>query len=273
MGPPQNGISTKGKKAMKDVALYWYCPSIASQGNTCVSEAVFLSPILVFDIVEAFTASLLDGQSIVPVECRIAGVTEVALSEDEHGNPVTLYDGERLPRPTLEELALPGHMKLHLDADAELGSGPALLTTDFRARFRLQSVEVDLVADTIAQLPDFQAHMVYLRWFEDRAFSRSDERPPSMLSDELQAAAPTLSLHSGMVLPVNGPGKDAEHPRALVLGPQVSASPVRFAASLYSFYPMDVVQPGTLLSRTVGWLEDPEQRTWAGPIARVVRTG
>jgi hypothetical protein len=242
-----------------------------SQKNDPVAEAVLLSPILFHDSDEAFTASLLDGRSIFPVECRVAGVTEIALSEDEYGNPVTLYNGERLPDLTLEELAFSQDVKLNLDADVELGAGPALLTTDSRARFGRQAVEVEIIPASIAQLPDFQADIVYQRWSEDRVWNSESDRPPS-LAEELKATAATLKPRSGMVLPVDGPGDDAEHPRALVLGPQISASPQRFAASLYSFYDTGLVQPGTLLSRTVRWLKDPEQRTWAGPIGRVLRT-
>jgi hypothetical protein len=271
MGPAQNGISTKGKKAVNDIALYWYCRSITRKGDDRVTEAVLLSSILFHDSDEAFTASLLDERATLPVECRVAGITEIALSEDEHGNPVTLYDGERLPRLTMEELAFCQHVKLNLDADVELGAGPALLTTDSRARFGHQAVEVELVPACIAQLPDFQADIVYQRWFEDRVWNSESDRPPSM-AEELEVTAATLKPRSGMVLPVDGPGDDAEHPQALVLGPQLSASPQRFAASLYSFYPTGVVQPGAVLSRTVRWLKDPEQRTWAGAIARVLRT-
>jgi hypothetical protein len=256
-----------------EASLYWYCPTITTQGTHRVTKAVLLSPILVFDLEDRteFVAALLDGQSVVPVECRIATTVELAAGEDELGNPVTLFDGERdHHKLSMEELAIQNYTKLYLDADAPLGSGPALLATDSSARLRCASVEVEVLPATIAQLPDFQAELAYLRWFEDALRGSVYERPPSTHSDELQACRQRMRIRSGLVLPVDCPGSDGEHPGALVLGRQLSASPGRFSASLYTFYPTGRLEAGTILSRSTRWHKDPARQTYSRAIARIV---
>ena len=90
-------------------------------------NAVLLSPFPFEEVdVESFQAFLLDSQFVVPVRCQV-GITEFATGQDEHGTPLTFYDGEA-HHPDLATDAIStaqNEVFLQLNGDIPSISGPA----------------------------------------------------------------------------------------------------------------------------------------------------
>jgi len=220
--------------------------------------------------VESFQAFLLNDRFVVPVRCRV-GITEIATGQDEHGAPLTFYDGEA-HRPDLAADAISAAQNevfLQLDGDIPFISGPALISTDENASFACYPVVVELLCTTLADLPDFAANLAHLRSFEASLQDRTMAQPSATYTDDLQTHAQKVRLSSGFVLPVSYPSAAGIQVGAIVLDRQLSVSPVRFSGHLYLFHKTGLLEAGTLLTRRVEWGKGGARQTQSCPVARI----
>lgn len=252
--------------------LYWYCPAVPGTAKAPSTSAILLSPKAVNDWDdESFSAFLLDNRSMTPVQCRRYTASEVATGQNEHGNPVTFFDGEAFRSDLAAEAisAAQNQTLLYLDGVALPVAGPALLSTDESMAYIRHPVVVDLLCTTIAELPDFAANLACSRMFED--LIRGDwPQPPRTFSDELQAYGQDARLGPGFVLPVSDLTGDGDSCGAVVLDTQLAASPLRCSGHLYRFHRTGGLGAGTVLSRRVTWGKGSNQQTRACPVARIV---
>ncbi len=208
-----------------------------------------------------FTRAGAESIDVIP-----ESMPEIAIGRDATGDRVTLYNGMPNVRPPLlDTIVQYAENRVIVSTTKRMSAVPSFLAP--LPNYSLSSFDLDvrMLVKTYADIPDFQANMLY-NVFISRVIGATFNSNSEQL---LHATANSAGISVGSTLPVEfvDPGRGRSVYGALQV---VQRYPGHTRARLFLSENVSTITPGTILRRSVRWKQEDKILQRQADIAHVV---